>query len=149
MNATLPTVQAQDPRRFLARLARYAADWLEDRRCVDEHHRMIDELDARGELPALLEAVGATREELDAWAISPLTSHQLLARMMERVGVDAGTLSATMLDDVRAACRCCASWKQCRRWLRDGEPEGAYRAFCPNAALLDRLAATTEAKRIA
>ena len=142
MNPTSPAVTS-DPRGFLARLARYAADWLEDRRCVDEHRRMIEELDDRGELPALLEAVGATREELDAWAISPLTSHQLLASMMRRVGVDANTLTATSLEDVRAACRCCPSWKQCRRWLRDGEPGGGYRAFCPNASLLDRLAAAT------
>ena len=126
-------------RTFVARLARYAADWLEDRAYVAEHRRLIDDLDSTGELESLLEAVGASREELQAWSISPIASHQLLARMMQRVGVDSNELSASVLEDARRACRCCASWKQCRRWLRDGAA-GAQHEFCPNAELLERLA---------
>jgi hypothetical protein len=60
--------------------------------------------------------------------------------MMERVGVQAADISPLVIEDARRACRCCASWKQCRRWLRDGGPGDGYKEFCPNAALLDRLA---------
>ncbi|HZQ63162.1 MAG TPA: DUF6455 family protein [Casimicrobiaceae bacterium] len=127
-------------RGFLTRLARYANDWLEDRQLMDEHRRLMDELDSTGDLDALLEAVGATREELNAWAISPLRSEGLLDAMMARVGVRAEEISALVIEDVRRACRCCASWKQCRRWLRDGGAADAYREFCPNATLLDHLA---------
>lgn len=134
-------------RTFVARLARHASDWLEDRRYVDEHRRLMEELDERGDLEALLEAVGATREELQAWAISPLTSAKLLERMMARVGVRADEIPVLAIEDARHACRCCASWKQCRRWLRDGGPGESYKAFCPNASLLDRLARTTSRSR--
>jgi len=45
-----------------------------------------------------------------------------------------------MLDDLRKARHCCASWKQCRRWLADVQTDDAYRDFCPNASILERLA---------
>lgn len=128
---------------FLAKLARYASDWVEDRQLVDEHRRLMDELESTGDLDALLEAVGATREELQAWAISPLRAESLLDGMMARVGVRPEQISALVIEDVRKACRCCASWKQCRRWQRDGGTADGYREFCPNATLLDHLATVT------
>lgn len=128
---------------FIAKLARYASDWVEDRQLEDEHRRLMDELESTGDLDALLEAVGATREELQAWAISPLRTDNLLQGMMARVGVRSEQISALVIEDVRKACRCCASWKQCRRWLRDGGAADAYREFCPNATLLDHLATVT------
>ena len=130
-------------RGFFGKLARYASDWVEDRQLVDEHRRFMNELEATGDLDALLEAVGATREELQAWAISPLRAENLLEAMMARVGVRAEEISALVIEDVRKGCRCCASWKQCRRWLRDDGAADAYREFCPNAALLDHLASLT------
>ena len=123
--------------------ARYASDWVEDRQLMDEHRRLMDELETTGDLDALLEAVGLTREELHAWAIAPLRAENLLDAMMARVGVRPEEVSALVIEDVRRACRCCASWKQCRRWLRDGGAADAYREFCPNATLLDHLAIIT------
>ena len=125
---------------FFTRLLRYAHHWREERRLTTEHADWIEELEAAGDLDALLEAVGATREELSAFVISPVRADALLDTMMARVGVSREQLSNIALDDLRKACHCCASWKQCRRWLADGEADGAYRDFCPNASILERLA---------
>ena len=124
---------------FIARLLRYVDHWREERRLVTEHADWIEELEAAGDLDALLEAVGATREELSAFAISPVQSDRVLDAMMARVGVSREQLSNIALDDLRKACHCCASWKQCRRWLADSDADAPYREFCPNAALLERL----------
>lgn len=132
-------------RAFLSALALYAKDWLDDRRYVDEHRRFIEELDDAGELPSFLEALGASREELDAWSISPIASAELLNRMMGHVGVPPEVLMRDSLvrDDLERACRCCPSWKQCRRWMRaPDEAPDAYQEFCPNAGILERLRRT-------
>ena len=123
-------------------LVRYAVGWIDDRRYVASHRRFIEELDQKGELDGLLEAVGVTREQLQAFELSPLASAELLNRMIERVGLtgvewngDAWSFNIPQL-----RCRTCASWRQCRRWLDSGAREG-YREFCPNGELLDELRA--------
>jgi len=130
-------------RAFLALLTRYAGDWLEDRRYRDEHQRFIDELESTGNLESFLEALGATRQELCAWAISPIASAALLDRMMLRAGVTREQIAAdpALRDDLQRVCRCCASWQRCRRWLRDDKADEAYREFCPNADVLARMRA--------
>jgi hypothetical protein len=129
-------------RAFVGALALHAKDWIEDRRYVEEHRRFIEDLEESGDLAAYLEALGATPEELKAWSISPVAASELLARMMARLGVDQDALLGNMLlrEDLERACRCCASWKQCRRWLRDTRAEpGEFTEFCPNAGVLERL----------
>ena len=135
------TAQQHPVRTFLAVLSRHAVDWMEDRRYRAEHRDFIDELESAGDLGSFLEAVGATRDELRAWSISPMASAALLDRMIERVGLTQAEVHAdsALLEDLRRACRCCATWQQCRRWLRTGLPEGAEREFCPNAGVLQRL----------
>jgi hypothetical protein len=68
-------------------LVRYAAGWIDDRRYIERHRRFIEEIDNAGELDGLLEALDITREQLDAFDISPLASAELLRRMLERVGL--------------------------------------------------------------
>lgn len=128
---------------FFSKLLKYAEHWREERRLMQEHAALVDELEATGDLDALLEAVGATRGELRAFEISPLRADHLLDRMMLHVGVERARLSNVTLDDLRKACHCCASWKRCRRWLADCGEANAYREFCPNAGVLDRLTRTT------
>lgn len=139
-----PWVPHDRVRAFAAALVLYAKDWLEDRRYVAEHRRFIEDLEESGDLAAFLEALGASAEELGAWSISPVAASELLSRMMTRLGVTREALVADLLarEDLERACRCCASWKACRRWLRDSRRDGAaYRDFCPNAGVLDHLRA--------
>ena len=136
---TPETPQASAPR-LIARLLRRANHWREERRLVTEHADCVEELDASGDLESFLEAIGASREELSAFAISPLRADHLLDSLMSRIGVAREELTNVALDDLRKACHCCGSWKQCRRWLVDGGDAAAYRQFCPNARALERLA---------
>lgn len=126
---------------FAVALVRYAVDWIDDRRYVESHRRHIEELDRRGELDGLLEAIGVTRVQLDAFAVSPLASAELLIGMMAHAGVGDADIhdEAGASGDPELRCRACDNWRQCRRWLQRGANDDGYRAFCPNAALLDRL----------
>ncbi|HYH20109.1 MAG TPA: DUF6455 family protein [Azospirillum sp.] len=69
-----------------------------------------------------------------------------MPRMMRRLGVDVFTVTTfgAGYEMARAARRCslCRATEACTRWL--GAPEAspaAYRTFCPNADLFERLAA--------
>ena len=121
-------------------LLRYAIKWIDDRRYMARHGRYLDELERSGELDGLLEALALTREQLAAFAISPLASAELLNAVVARVGladVDVSRLeSSTTLKEM---CRSCDSWHRCRRWVQGVADEDAYREFCPNAELLDHL----------
>jgi hypothetical protein len=137
----LPAGVTSRSRAFAERLIRYATDWVDDRLFVDAHRRYIEELDRSGELGGLLEAVGLTRKQLQALEISPLASAELLAGMLEHLGiagidVRADPESSTTLE---LRCRACGTWRECRHWLEGGAQGDGYREFCPNAALLDRL----------
>ena len=65
-----------------------------------------------------------------------------LAEMMHRHGLDlAGAMMhAPSYDLAQATRRCvgCARKVECDRWLASGK-RGGYEAFCPNAALIERL----------
>ena len=122
-------------------LVRYAAGWIDDRRYIERHRRFIEEIDNAGELDGLLEALDITREQLNAFDISPLASAELLRRMLERVGLAGvdinGEAWSSKVPQLR--CRTCDSWRQCRRWLDSEARDDGYRDFCPNAELLDHL----------
>ena len=122
-------------------LVRYAAGWIDDRRYIEHHRQFIEDLERAGELDALLEVLGITREQLHAFDISPLASAELMSRMMERVGLGGADIKgdawSSNVPELR--CRACQSWRQCRRWLDSGAKDEAYHEFCPNAELLDQL----------
>ena len=124
-------------------LIRYATGWIDDRMYVESHRQYIEDLEHNGELPGLLEAIGLTREQLQAFDISPLASAELLSGMMERIGLAGIDIrsEATASEAPELRCRACGEWRQCRRWLKSGATDDTYREFCPNAALLDRLRA--------
>jgi hypothetical protein len=117
------------------------ADWLEDRRFADEHHRLMDELEANGDLEVLVELTGATREQLRATELAPLAAFELLHRMMARLGIDAGDTASDVdaLAEAQWRCRLCGNWRKCRHWLEGETADAGYRDFCGNAALLDRM----------
>jgi hypothetical protein len=123
---------------FAVELVRYAIDWIDDRQYVGSHRRYLEELDRRGELDGLLEAIGVTRVQLDAFAVSPLASAELLMKMMAHAGVGDVDIHDEA-GDPELRCRACDNWRQCRRWIQRGANDDSYRTFCPNAALLDRL----------
>ena len=133
-------------------LLRYAVEWIDDRRYMARHRRYLDELERSGELDGLLEAMALTREQLAAFAISPLASAELLNAVMVRIGladIYVGRI-ATSSTDLAVVCRSCGNWRRCRRWLQSVADEDAYRGFCPNAERLDHLRednATVEAVR--
>ena len=90
-NSRLAAAAESFARRLLAvanSAARRGTDWFRDRRFVDEHDRLLDELEEKGEFEVLVELTGATREQLRGADISPLAAFELLHRMMGRLGVD-------------------------------------------------------------
>ena len=93
-----------------------------------------------GGLVVLLAAVLAMENWLRAWeqrVPSPL------ARLVERAGVEPQRLdSPRARRDVALAqqsCPQCAFVAPCRAWIESGRTQG-YGDFCPNAALVERLA---------
>lgn len=102
----------------------------------------LNALDDRG-----IADIGIAREQILAIASAYPDAPQLLRRMMDRTGVAPEPLlrDAGLRREMEWNCVACANRSQCRRWLRSVMPADAYRAFCPNADGLDRLAATQRA----
>ena len=65
----------------------------------------------------------------------------LLRQMIDRVGVDEtrGPLVSAILWQAEWACLDCASAAECKTWLGNSVEDDAYREFCSNASLFDRL----------
>ena len=126
-------------------VVRHGEEWADDRRYVREHRRLLEQLAAAGELEALLEATGATPEELARAELSPLAALGLLHSMMQRLGIEPQRVvnHVNAIAEARQQCRFCREWRQCRRWLDTGTLDEAYRQFCANAELLERLRATS------
>jgi hypothetical protein len=123
----------------------HGEEWAADRRYAREHRRLLEQLAAAGELEALLEATGATREELLRAELTPLAALGLLHRMMQRLGIEARHAAnhVDVIAEARRQCRSCHEWRQCRRWLDRGTLDEAYRQFCANAEVLERLRVTS------
>jgi hypothetical protein len=69
-----------------------------------------------------------------------------LGAMMVALDIDldglAGPWGGVMLRHLARRCAGCTATADCRRWLGGACPDAAgYRAFCPNAGLLERLGA--------
>jgi hypothetical protein len=125
-------------RLFSESLIRYAVDWIDEKRYIDAHRRYIEEIERNGDLGAFLERLDVTREQLHAFAISPLASAELLTRMLERIGI-ADEQIPVARGKLVEQCRLCENWRLCRRWLDRGGQNEEYRTFCANADLFDRL----------
>ena len=116
-------------------------DWASDRRYAQEQARLLEELDKTGDLEVVVEITGATRAQLLSADLSPVAALNLLARMMERLGIDPERAAARVdvMQEAQWRCRLCKEWGQCRRWLGTGVDDQRYRDFCPNAQLLEHL----------
>ena len=121
------------------RLLHYAAAWIDDHRYAEQHREYIAELEASGDLDALLEALDMTRDQLRAFALSPLASNELLLRMLDRIGVPEEEFAPSSLSAARQHCRACESWRLCRRWLTDASAGAETPEFCANAELFARM----------
>lgn len=69
-------------------------------------------------------------------------SRVLLPAMLERVGLDGGSIEDTMpavANDLRRVCAGCTVKGRCGRALAAGESTVRCMAFCPNAHTLDAL----------
>ena len=143
-DSTLATAAEAFARRlweFAYAAGRRGADWISDLGYADEQARRLDELERSGELEALIEVTGATREQLRSAELSPLAAFELLDRMMQRLGIDTGKARhhVSVTAEAQWHCRLCKSWRECRHWVDRDVVDERYRDFCSNAELLDRL----------
>ena len=149
---TSPTSQpTQDPddsalRDLASRLAQRVTQWLEDRRYLREHQRLVDDVRRKGEFEVLLEALDMTAEQFEASRVPPVVAAELSQRMLQQLGCES-RIAALDLQAVTQRCRSCASWKTCRHWLDRGGPDSGYREFCVNAEVFDQLRGTSAASR--
>ena len=89
-----------------------------------------------GGLVAMLAVVLAMENWLLAWeqrVPSPLV------RLLRRVAVPPQRISSPDVALAQKSCPECPSVASCRTWIASGRVHG-YRDFCPNAALVERLA---------
>ncbi|HVO87669.1 MAG TPA: DUF6455 family protein [Casimicrobiaceae bacterium] len=133
-------------RDLASRLANRVTQWLEDRRYLREHQRLVDDVRRKGEFEVLLEALDMTAEQFEASRVPPVVAAELSQRMLQQLGCES-RISAIDLQAVTQRCRSCESWKTCRHWLDRGEPGGAYREFCVNAEVFDQLRGTPPESR--
>lgn len=98
------------------------------------------DLDRRGGLDAVLADIGVTRAELARIIAGYPVAGRLLPAMARRLGIDIDALDAPARDALARGCASCAARRDCRRWLDNPSADGAaYRAFCANAQLFDRI----------
>jgi hypothetical protein len=64
------------------------------------------------------------------------TALMLLPAMLDRLGVLPAAMPVAAMREMASTCMTCTDHRRCREWLASGE-ETEFRAFCPNAALLD------------
>ena len=67
----------------------------------------------------------------------------LLGDILGRLDIDVDAVPKRILSlqfgVIKRNCAICRHTLKCRRWLSGEEPKDAYRSFCPNAKLFDRL----------
>jgi hypothetical protein len=148
MSQSRGTAGSSSDRSFARRLLGFAdavvehgVDWVKDWHFAEEHRQYLAEIERTGQLTSFLETVGLTAEQLQACEVSPLAAAELMAGMMERLGIPAVDAAGNPLGlgDAGAHCRLCTNWRRCRRWLDHGVDAEEYREFCANAARFDRL----------
>lgn len=91
---------------------------------------------------ALMLGVGGYSVLASLWRLRREPAPAELGAMLARHGIDWGRLAAAgaLNEFSRAVGRCasCCTRAECRAWLQSGSVQG-YAAFCPNAALVERL----------
>lgn len=92
-----------------------------------------------------LDDLGITRAEIPAYARASPFALRLLNAMLARLEIAPEWVRprSHAHDELLRACRVCPNVAVCRRWLATCTPPDGYRAFCPNATLLDKLARTS------
>ncbi len=93
-------------------------------------------------LDYVLGRLGLARVDLFRPFAGNAEHRQLMARMMERLGVDVGRaveLAWAQLREADARCAACEAVRACRQWLR--QPTAEPPDFCPNLPLFRHLAA--------
>ncbi len=139
-----PPTLARAARQFAA----YVLRRIDERRHAARHRAYVDELGHSGDLEAVLEVVGASRDQLHAPAASPLASTELLQRVLARLGYTHLEADVTTLEEIRSKCRTCTNGLACRRWGGGQADAGDYRAFCANAGALDTFGVPKRATAI-
>jgi hypothetical protein len=120
----------------LHRIGAAIGRWAEGVNARRQLRRELAFIEANGELDLILADAGLTRAQVDVLiAGSPDARRQLMA-MLERLGIAAKAIPAATMREMGWTCTTCTDKRRCREWLADGK-EGEFRAFCPNAALLD------------
>lgn len=120
----------------LHRIGAAIGRWAEGVNARRQLRRELAFIEANGELDLILADAGLTRAQIDVLvAGSPDARRQLMA-MLERLRIAAKAVPAATMREMGWTCTTCTDKRRCREWLAGGE-EGEFRAFCPNAALLD------------
>jgi hypothetical protein len=106
--------------------------------------RELDNLRQQGELDRTLIDSGIAPSDVPRLMRAHPHTPQQLSEMMRRLGIDRAALprSAAVAEAVRAMewrCGECTDWRKCRAWLAGLGGPASYRAFCPNAEVLDTL----------
>ncbi|HXX85927.1 MAG TPA: hypothetical protein VEN29_18350 [Casimicrobiaceae bacterium] len=126
---------------------RYATKRFDERRFLARHRAYIEQLDREGELDAVLEVVGLTREQLTALQVSPIASAELMQAMLARRGFRSIDADGRRAEDLQLRCRACKSWRECRRWVAGEGQDGDYRLFCPNAEDFEEVGIPTKVRQ--
>ncbi len=106
--------------------------------------RELNTLRQQGELERTLLDTGITPSDVPRLMRAHPRTPQQLAEMMRRLGIDRAALprSPAVAEALRAMewrCGECVNWRKCHDWLASDDEPGSYRAFCPNAEVLDAL----------
>ena len=113
--------------------------WIDDHRYAERHREYLAELEKSGEVDGILELLDITRDQLHAFALSPLASNELLLRMLDRIGLAEEELAPSELSAARQICYGCETWRLCRHWLTDASAAAETPKFCANAELFARI----------
>lgn len=89
-----------------------------------------------------LDDLGIARADIPAYAKASPFAQRLLNAMLARLEIAPEWVRprSHAHGELLRVCRVCPNVAACRRWLATCTPPDGYRAFCPNARLLDKLA---------
>lgn len=104
-----------------------------------------EELNRLGERE--LDDLGIVRGQIPTLVAAYPEAPRLLMRMLRQVGIDDERVGTALLRELERTCANCVERKACRHWLKAPTPAGDYRRFCPNAAVLEKLANEQAAAR--
>lgn len=121
---------------IMDRIGTAVGRWAEGVSARRKLRRELAFIDSNGDLDAILTDVGLTRAQVGTLVAGSPDARHLLMAMLERLGIAERRVPTATMREMGWACTTCADKRRCREWLASGE-EAGFRAFCPNAALLD------------